>query len=142
MAAALKLGGHFDHVIAMIDKMMELLRKEEAADLFHRDRCQSAQNANKNEIEDLNSDISKANASLTRMSGEITQLQADIESAQGEIAKATSEMDAARGLRNGEHAQFVKNLKDDTDAIALIEAAVASLTKYWTNNKITMGGYL
>mmetsp|Transcript_39798 Transcript_39798/g.73896 ORF Transcript_39798/g.73896 Transcript_39798/m.73896 type:complete len:712 (-) Transcript_39798:129-2264(-) len=142
IAASVKLGGPFDQVIAMIDKMMELLRKEEAADLFHRDRCQSSQNANRNELEDLNSDITKASTSLARMGDEITQLQTDIQTARDEISNTKTEMDTALGIRNDEHAQFVKALKDDTDAIALLEAAIASLSKYWIGNKLSMGGLL
>mmetsp|Transcript_39797 Transcript_39797/g.73892 ORF Transcript_39797/g.73892 Transcript_39797/m.73892 type:complete len:708 (-) Transcript_39797:129-2252(-) len=142
IAASVKLGGPFDQVIAMIDKMMELLRKEEAADLFHRDRCQSAENANTNEIEDLNSDISKADVAIKRMGDEVTQLQADIQSARDEITNTKTEMETALGLRNDEHAQFEKALKDDTESIALIEAAIASLSKYWTSNKISMGALL
>mmetsp|Transcript_8662 Transcript_8662/g.14896 ORF Transcript_8662/g.14896 Transcript_8662/m.14896 type:complete len:278 (+) Transcript_8662:2-835(+) len=121
---------------------MELLRKEEAADLFHRDRCQSAENANTNEIEDLNSDISKADVAIKRMGDEVTQLQADIQSARDEITNTKTEMETALGLRNDEHAQFEKALKDDTESIALIEAAIASLSKYWIGNKLSMGGLL
>merc|ERR1719491_540402 len=59
IAVEVKTGGHFDKVIIMIDEMMELLRKEEADDIAHRDRCENSENANKNELADLDANIKK-----------------------------------------------------------------------------------
>jgi len=53
IAAEVKTGGHFDKVIIMVDEMMVVLRKEEADDIAHRDRCENSENANKNELADL-----------------------------------------------------------------------------------------
>merc|ERR1712190_597886 len=41
IAAEVRVGGHFDKVLVMIDKMIELLRKEEQDDIEHRDRCEA-----------------------------------------------------------------------------------------------------
>merc|ERR1719428_2537934 len=40
--------------------------------------------------------------------------------------------------RNTESEEFKKALKDDTDAVALIEQAIASITKFYTDNKIPL----
>merc|ERR1719401_3216963 len=53
IAAAVKSGGHFDKVITQIDEMIALLRKEEQEDIEHRDICENNENANKNELDDL-----------------------------------------------------------------------------------------
>ena len=53
--------------MAMIDDMIALLRKEEAEDIVHRDLCENSQNANKNDIADLEHNIKKINAMLKRM---------------------------------------------------------------------------
>jgi len=42
LAAEVQEGGHFDKVIASIDSMIEILRREEQADIQHRDRCQGS----------------------------------------------------------------------------------------------------
>merc|ERR1719188_2910517 len=52
IATAATTRGFFDKVIADIDSMIALLRKEEAMDIEHRDRCQNAENKNKNDKED------------------------------------------------------------------------------------------
>jgi len=46
LAAKVKAGGHFDAVIASIDQMIQLLRKEEQDDIQHRDRCQNSDKKN------------------------------------------------------------------------------------------------
>merc|ERR1711865_772493 len=53
IAVEVKVGGHFDKVIVMIDEMIGLLRVEEQEDIEHRDRCENNQNANANQIGDL-----------------------------------------------------------------------------------------
>merc|ERR1719454_2575719 len=59
IAVEVKTAGHFDKVIAMIDTMIALLRKEEMEDIEHRDRCENSENANTNEIDDLDHEIEK-----------------------------------------------------------------------------------
>merc|ERR1719221_2581665 len=94
IAIQVKAGGHFDKVITMIDAMIALLRKEEQDDIEHRDRCQNSENANKNEIEDLNHDIDKTEASLERMDNtkkdledEISKLESDINGTKEDMAE-------------------------------------------------------
>jgi hypothetical protein len=53
LAAQMRAGGQFEKVIVMIDNMIELIRKEEADDIAHRDRCQNAEGKNGNDIEDI-----------------------------------------------------------------------------------------
>mmetsp|Transcript_8659 Transcript_8659/g.14879 ORF Transcript_8659/g.14879 Transcript_8659/m.14879 type:complete len:711 (+) Transcript_8659:101-2233(+) len=142
MAAALKLGGPFDQVIAMIDKMMELLRKEETADIMHRDRCQSSQNANSNEVADLNHDLSVNEAVMSRLQGIVSVLQGKIDDLTTQVEWAQADMVDALRLRNAEHAQFEQDLKTDIDAIALIEQAIVSLRKYFVSNKVAAGTFL
>ena len=40
--ARVRTGGHFDKIIVSIDKIIDLLRKVEAADIEHRDRCKNS----------------------------------------------------------------------------------------------------
>merc|ERR1712066_267430 len=70
IAAEVQSGGHFDKVIASIDKMIAFLRTEEAADIDHRDRCQGAENKNTNDKEDLDHEISKTQKTINRLNAE------------------------------------------------------------------------
>jgi len=136
IAVEVKTGGHFDKVIVMIDQMMAVLRAEEQEDIEHRDRCENAQNANSNEMADLKHDIQKTEDALKRMGREAGELKTDISNLESDISDTKKEMSDLLSMRNDEEKNFRKALKDDTDAVALLEQAIAALSKYYTNNKM------
>jgi hypothetical protein len=139
IAAAVQMGGHFDKVMVMIDDMISMLRKEEASDIVHRDLCENSQNANKNELADLASQLAKVKAMLKRMGNTKTELQDEINNLKADI-KATEKSQAdILDFRNKESAQFKQALKDDTDAVALVKQAIGALSKFYKNNKIPLG---
>lgn len=138
IAVAVKTGGHFDKVMVMIDKMIALLRTEEAEDIAHRDRCESSQNKNGNDMSDLDHDIDKAGDQLGRLGDTENELKATIKSLEEEMATTKSDMEELLSMRNDESAAFKKALKDDADAVALIEQAIVSLTQFYKNNKIPL----
>jgi chromosome segregation ATPase len=118
--------------------MIGLLRKEEQEDIEHRDRCEGGQNANKNEMSDLKSNMQKTKNSLKRMGntkkeleGEIAQLEKDIKATKDDMAQLLK-------MRNKDVAEFREALKDDSDAVDLIKQAIVALSKYYKNNKIDM----
>merc|ERR1719453_71635 len=59
LAAEIRSGGHFDKVIAMIDRMIEDLRVEEQEDIKARDLCNNQENALNSKQEDLEYNIKK-----------------------------------------------------------------------------------
>jgi phage shock protein A len=138
IAVGVKTGGHFDKVMVMIDKMIALLRTEEAEDIAHRDRCESSQNKNGNDMEDLDSDISKAGATIERLEDRETELKNTISALEGEITQTKTDMEDLLEMRNQEDAAFKKALKDDADAVKLIEEAIVSLSEFYKNNKIPL----
>jgi len=138
IAVAVKTGGHFDKVMVMIDKMIALLRKEEAEDIDHRDRCESSQNKNANDADDLEHSMGKAADDLTRLGDTESELKATIKSLKESIGSTKSDMEQLLDMRNKESKAHVKALKDDADAVALIEKAIVSLSQYYKNNKIPL----
>lgn len=139
LAVEVMASGHFDNVIASIDRMIALLRKEEQADIEHRDRCQGSQNKNKNDIEDLTHVIDKSATTLQRMQAEKQQLMQDIAALQDAITQANNRMVQQLQQRNDEVALFEQIMKDDTDAVALLDTAILILTKFYKRNKIPLG---
>lgn len=138
IAVAVKTGGHFDKVMVMIDKMIALLRKEEAEDIAHRDRCEASQNKNANDADDLEHAMSKADDDLVRLGDTEGELKATIKSLKESIGSTKSDMEQLLDMRNKESKAFVKALKDDADAVALIGKAIVSLSQYYKNNKIPL----
>merc|ERR1719262_1434858 len=112
VAVAVKTGGHFDKIMVMIDEMVAVLRKEEAEDIAHRDRCQSAQNKNGNDAADLDTDIAKAGDKLTRLGDKEDELKATISSLEDDLAKTKGDMEELLEMRNEEVEAFRKALKE------------------------------
>eukprot|EP00928_Gymnodinium_smaydae_P019355 TRINITY_DN1740_c0_g1_i7.p1 TRINITY_DN1740_c0_g1~~TRINITY_DN1740_c0_g1_i7.p1 ORF type:complete len:705 (-),score=226.61 TRINITY_DN1740_c0_g1_i7:106-2220(-) len=139
VAAVLRAGGHFDKVIMAIDEMMEVLRKEEQDDIAHRDRCQGDTNKNKNDMEDLGSNIEKLGKSIDRMVNEESELEGQISTLEGEINDTKASMTQLLDLRNDDVAAFRQSLKDDTNAVSLINQAIVALKKFYDQNGIALG---
>jgi len=142
IAVEVKSGGHCDKVIAMIDDMIALLRKEEQDDIEHRDRCENAQNANSNELADLKSEIKKTADSIKRMENTEKELKGEISALEQEISDTKADMKELLDLRNKESDAFKKALKDDVDALALLKKAIGALSSYYTRNKMPVPGLI
>merc|ERR1719230_1107849 len=136
IAVEVKSGGHFDKVIAMIDEMIATLRKEEADDIAHRDRCENQQNANKNEMADLKEKIKKTKNALKRMGNTEDGLKKEIDGLKNEIKATKKDMAELLKLRNKEEADFKQALKDDMDAADLLRQAIAALSSFYKRNKM------
>merc|ERR1719498_1946523 len=125
IAMEVKNGGHFDKVISMIDEMIALLRKEEQDDIAHRDRCENAQNANANEMDDLKHEIKKTEDALKRMGNTKRELEGEISGLETEIKATKKDMKELLDMRNKDVKAFRQALKDDADAITLLKQAIA-----------------
>merc|ERR1719269_531130 len=102
IAVALKTNGHFDKIIAMIDKMISMMREEEAEDIKHRDRCEAKQNANQNAKDDLEAAITKSKAAMERMGNTKAELGKNLETVEGEIEATKKAMEELQKMRNKE----------------------------------------
>lgn len=138
LAVQMKSGGHFDKVIAAIDGMIASLRKEEQEDIDHRDRCERAQDKNSNDLQDLNSAISKADTSIDHLKSEATRLENEINALKSQIANTKLDMKEALSLRNDAVAEFKQALKDDVDAVALLDQTIVALSRFYKSNRIPM----
>jgi len=138
IAAQLRSGGHFDEVIAMIDRMIADLRVEEQEDIKQRDFCNNAENALAAEKGDLEYNIEKKQKLKERQEAKKEDVKKAIVAKQDEISMHNETMNEMLAERNKEVEDFKKALKDDTDAVALLQKAIESLTAFYSNNKIPL----
>jgi len=131
-------GGHFDKVIASIDQMIAVLREEEKSDIDERDWCQGKLSKNKFDSEDINYEIEKAGKTLERWADDAKDLQAKVSALEGDINTTKDSMEELKEMRNQERVEFIQSVKDDTDAVALLEQAIVALTKFYRRNKIDL----
>jgi len=138
IAAQLRSGGHFDDIIVMIDRMIGDLRVEEQEDIKARDFCNNAENKLKAEKEDLEYNIDKKKDLKERQEAKKDEVGKAITAKQDEISAQNETMMEMLADRNKETEDFKKALKDDVDAVALLEQAIASITAFYSNNKIPL----
>lgn len=134
IAVQLKSGGHFDKIMATIDNMVGDLRREEQDDIDHRNRCQNSQTKNKYDTEDIEHAMGKANATIKRLGTEVDELKGTISALETKINGTKEDMEDAKELRIKEVEEFRQAVKDDTQAIGLLEKAIAALSRFYNKN--------
>merc|ERR1740121_2095175 len=123
--------GHFDEIMTIIDNMITRLREEEKQDIQERDWCEAKQGKNKNDMEDLNKDITKAGDAVTRMGDEVTALDTKLTELETAINQTKTDKQDLLDMRNTEEAAFRQGVKDDTKAIELLEQAIRHMARYY-----------
>eukprot|EP00747_Dinoflagellata_sp_TGD_P155728 gnl/TRDRNA2_/TRDRNA2_177604_c2_seq52.p1 gnl/TRDRNA2_/TRDRNA2_177604_c2~~gnl/TRDRNA2_/TRDRNA2_177604_c2_seq52.p1 ORF type:complete len:612 (+),score=219.49 gnl/TRDRNA2_/TRDRNA2_177604_c2_seq52:269-1837(+) len=138
VAASVKSGGHFDEAIASIVKQIAVLRGEEAADIEHKDRCEAQEAKNKQDMSDLTHEIQKTTESLGRMEDESKELEVKIETLESQMEETKQEMKEILDNRNVQEDIFKKALKEDLDAVDLLDKAIVSLSAFYKRNKLPL----
>jgi len=138
VAMSLKAGGHFDKIMVVIDKMIAHLREEEQQDIEERDWCEARENKNKNDMEDLNSAITKAENEIKTLEAKETELGTKVDDLEKDINATQTNLDDLKKMRNEEYEAFVQGVKDDTQAVELLEKAIASLAKTYGGKKAAL----
>jgi len=136
VASEVRLGGHFDKVIHMIQNMVLKLKEEGKDDIEHRDRCETKQDKNKKTMEDLNFNIDKLKAKLGRWADEQKALKTKIALTQTSIKKSQKTIKEMKAQRAKEYDDYSVAQKDDLEAVRLITSAIASLSKFYKDNNI------
>merc|ERR550537_1679860 len=112
------------------------LRSEEQDDVDHRDWCQEHETRFTNQKEDLEYKVGQTESLIERLEAKSGELETAIASTEAEILATEEAMAEALETRTEENADFKAALKDDTDAVALLAAALDSLTSFAKNNKL------
>merc|ERR1719262_181472 len=75
IAANLKVGGHFDAVSGEIDKMKEVIKEEEKADINQKDWCKEEKHKNEQEAGRYEYKIEKVDAHIGRLRVKVEELE-------------------------------------------------------------------
>merc|ERR1719353_573000 len=128
--------GHFDEVIAEIDRMIELLKEESQEDIEQRDWCIAEQNNQTNHKENLEYDISQLQAKITKAEKKKAELEAEKEDTLKKKADLEEAMEEALADREAENQAFTGAKQDDLNAIELLGQAIEALSAYGSNNAL------
>lgn len=134
LAALTKTTGHFDKVIHTIENMVLTMKGEEADDIKHKDRCDGTIKENEHLQEDLNYTIDKAASEIGRLQDDIEEYETKISGFEADINASTTTLNEMNDMRGEERGAFLQAMKDDQDAIALLEQAIVTLSKFYEKN--------
>merc|ERR1719502_346300 len=128
--------GHFDEVIAEIDRMIGILAEEGQADIEQRDWCIAEQNNQTNHKENLEYDISQLQAKITAAEKKKAELEAEKEDTEKKMSDLKQAMEEALADRTAENQAFTAAKQDDLNAIELLGQAIEALSAYGSNNAL------
>jgi len=131
--------GHFDEVMAEIDRMIEVLKEEGQEDIEQRDWCIAEQNNQTNHKENLEYDISQLQAKITKAEKKKAELEAEKEDTLKKKADLEEAMEEALADREAENQAFTAAKSDDESAIELLGQAIEALSAYGDNNAFLQG---
>jgi len=139
IAATLRTGGHFDAVIAEIDKMMDTLKEEEKADIEQRDWCKEETFKNEQEASRYEYKIERTDAKIMKLTTKLNELEASLQQTIQQIMDTKTDIKNMEDTRKEENAAFQSAKSDDEGAAKLLGAAIEAMTAFYKNNKIGMG---
>merc|ERR1719454_479884 len=139
IAATLRTGGHFDAVIAEIDKMMATLKAEEKGDIEQRDWCKEETFKNEQEASRYEYKIERTDAKIMKLTSKLEELESTLQATVASILNTKDDIKAMEDARKEQHAAFESAKSDDEGAAKLLAAAIESMTAFYKNNKIGMG---
>jgi len=131
--------GHFDAVIAEIDKMIGILAKEGAADLAKKTQCLDEYQETAKTTKDLEWKIKNNEAYIAKME-KLIELRTQEKAQTVEKIKETQKyMKDITQERKEENEAYLQAKKDDENAKATLEKAKAAFLEYYKKNDVKMG---
>jgi len=130
--------GHFDEIIARIDRMIASLKREEADDEAHKDWCVAERTNAKNKESALEYDSGDLGAKLGRFLNKKAEIEASIAATEQDKKDLKQALADALDNRVAEEASSKQAQADDRAAIELLTGAIAALGSFATNHKLAL----
>jgi len=131
--------GHFEKVIVAIDNMVEMLKKEDAADIAKRDQCKDEYLNIESTVKALDWKIEKNVAKIDKLTKLIELREEQKARTIEQINEVEAHMKAITAERTAENAAFMAAKLEDQQAIDLLMAARDAMAKFYKKNDIEMG---
>merc|ERR1719235_1347426 len=126
--------GHFDAIVAEIDKMISDLRAEYDEDLKTKETCESDRMSNTKTAKKTAQAMDDQTALIARKKQTIADCQAEIEAIDAKTKETNLQRDEATIARGKENREFKAAKADDEAAIKLISASKDVLEKFYEDN--------
>jgi len=130
--------GHFDKVISDIDRMLDTLAKEGAADQDKKDQCLEEYQSIAKTVNDLDWKIKNNKAQIAKLAKLIEQRTQDKDDANKKIKETNQYIADITADRKAEHEAYNQAKKDDNDAVTVLNKAKEAFTAFYKKNGIEM----
>merc|ERR1719235_2739063 len=130
--------GHFDEIIATVDRMIANLKREEADDEAHKDWCVAEKTNAENKESALEYDSNDLGAKLGRLSNKKAEIEANIAATTEDKNDLKQALAEALDNRVAEEASSKHAQADDRAAIELLAGAIAALGSFSANHKLAL----
>jgi predicted nucleic acid-binding Zn-ribbon protein len=134
LSARMQASGHFDEVIAAVDKMVALLKTEEAEDLEKKEDCEANREDGTRKAVLISRTIDEQMDTIARLTKEIADLAKEIEENEAAVKENEEEITKITEIREKENADYVVAKKDDEDAAAVVQSAADVLKNFYAEN--------
>jgi len=131
-------GGHFDKVIAAIDKMVATLKKQMDEDLQNKEQCEKDRAEDTRTAIVASREIDEMSDAISKLKSEIAEIVAQIEEMQAEIKKIEADLAEAERIRSDENTEWLASDKDDKAAAELVQQARDVLASFYSENGLVL----
>jgi len=128
----------FEQVQKDIDQMEDDLREEGMEDIKIKAHCDNERREVNNHQESLEFDMDALQKEMDSGEAKKKLLAKQIQHTTTNMQKLKKEMEEYLNTRNAQNEAFKTALKADNDAVMLLAKAIEALSKYATNNKLSM----
>jgi len=137
-ARAATTKGHFEDVQEDIKIMEDDLREEGMEDIKIKAHCDNERREVNNHQENLEFDMDALQKEMDSGEAKKKLLAKQIQHTTDNMNKLKQEMEEYLNTRNAQNEAFKTALKADSDAVMLLAKTIETLSKYATNNKISL----
>jgi len=128
----------FDKVKQAIDEMVVELKKQQQDEVEHRDWCIAETNTNERETEELYDKKSNLETLMADTEKSIKELARDIDQKAKEIVTMQADMKKASEVREGENADFQKQITDQVITQAILQKACDRMKQVYSEYKVSL----
>jgi hypothetical protein len=139
IAAQVKMGGHFDEVIKMIDDMIAVHKVDEKDDIEQRDWCKEETFKNEQEAARYEYKVEKHNTKIMKLTKKLEDLEVSKQETIAAITNTREDIASMEETRIEEHNAFQGAKSDDEQASGLLAAAIEALSAFYKNNNVDQG---
>jgi len=124
--------GSFDKVSHMIDEMVTLLGKEQAADDDKKAFCEAELDKTEDEKKALGMEVADLTKAIEEAKGTVAVLTEDIEALVSGVKEWDAQVAKATAMRKEEHTEATETMATNSAAAKLIDIVINRLAKFYT----------